>query len=72
MTAFLDTNVLIDVFVTRLPWSLEARVLWRAIVAGRCLGAAGASSITDFFYLTRRGGARRSREAGRFDLPCAP
>ena len=52
--ALLDTNVILDVFLERSPWSTDAAVLWQAKLDRRFVACATATSITDIFYITRR------------------
>lgn len=50
----LDTNVILDVLLRRLPWYVEARRLWDAVDAGRVTAYITATTLTDIYYLARR------------------
>ena len=52
--ALLDTNVILDVFLDRTPWSAEAIILWQAKLDSRFIAYVTATSLTDIFYITRR------------------
>ena len=52
--ALLDTNVILDVLLDRLPWSTDAAALWQAKLDGRFVACITATSLTDIFYITRR------------------
>ena len=51
--ALLDTNVILDWLLSRMPWSDEAQPLWHAQSEG-LLGYVPASAVTDVFYIARR------------------
>ena len=52
--ALLDTNVILDVLLDRMPWSTDAVVLWQAKLDGQFAAYVTATSLTDIFYITRR------------------
>ena len=52
--ALLDTNVILDVLLDRLPWNYEAQSLWQADADGQFVAYVTATSLTDIFYLSRR------------------
>lgn len=54
MRVLLDTNVVLDVLLSREPWVAEAKALWQAIDDERLVGYLTASTITDIFYVARR------------------
>lgn len=50
----LDTNVLLDGLIARIPWVVEAEALFEANRLGRVSAHVTATSLTDVFYLARR------------------
>lgn len=52
--ALLDTNVILDALLDRLPWNYEAKSLWQADADGQFVAYVTATSLTDIFYLSRR------------------
>lgn len=54
MQVLLDTNVVLDVLLSRDPWVVEASALWQAHDHGTILGFLAASAMTDIFYIARR------------------
>ena len=52
--ALLDTNVILDALLDRLPWNYEAQSLWQADADGQFVAYVTATSLTDIFYLSRR------------------
>jgi predicted nucleic acid-binding protein len=50
----LDTNVVLDVLLSRLPWVAEAESLWRAAADGHLICCVFASAVTDIYYISRR------------------
>lgn len=52
--ALLDTNVILDVLLDRMPWSTDAAALWQAKLDGQFAAYVTAISLTDIFYITRR------------------
>lgn len=63
LRVLLDTNVLLDLFLNRVPWLTEAQPMWEARDDGRLRAYIPASVLTDVFYITRKqtgtDGARR-------------
>lgn len=57
MRILFDTNVVLDVLLARDPWVAEARVLWAAVEDSQLDGYLAATTITDVFYLARKGPA---------------
>lgn len=54
MNVVFDTNVVLDVLLSREPWRTQAEPLWMAADAGRLQVYFLASSVTDVFYITRK------------------
>lgn len=54
MRVLFDTNVVLDVLLSRQPWVQEAASLWQANDERRIVGYLAASSLTDIFYVARR------------------
>jgi Uma2 family endonuclease/predicted nucleic acid-binding protein len=54
MTALLDTNVLLDVFLAREPWAADAAELWRACEEGRLTARISALTVPNIFYIIRK------------------
>jgi len=54
MRVLLDTNVVLDVLLQRVPWVTEASAIWRANDEGRVICYVMASALTDIFYVARR------------------
>ena len=50
----LDTNILLDVFLNRQPWVVDAKALWQAHEDGRLTGYITATSLTNIFYIARK------------------
>ncbi|MCB0060123.1 MAG: PIN domain-containing protein [Caldilineaceae bacterium] len=50
----IDTNVLLDVLLSRDPWVTDAARLWAIIETGKVAGYVCASTFTDIFYVARR------------------
>ena len=60
----LDTNVLLDVLLTREPWVAQAAAILQANDDGKIDCYVTASTLTDVFYITRRlTDASRAKEA---------
>lgn len=51
MRIVLDTNVVLDVLLDRLPFASEAAVIWEAHDDGLIQAAMTASSLTDVYYI---------------------
>jgi len=54
MKILFDTNVLLDVLLTREPWVHHGRSLWQANDQGQIKGYISATTVTDIFYISRR------------------
>jgi len=54
MRVLLDTSVVLDVILRRVPWLADAQALWQASDDGRLLACVTATSVTDIFYVVRR------------------
>jgi predicted nucleic acid-binding protein len=54
MRILIDTNVVLDRFLQRLPWYDEAQEFWGLIAAGQIIGYITGSMVTDIFYTARR------------------
>jgi predicted nucleic acid-binding protein len=54
MRVLLDTNVVLDVLLSREPWLADASALWQATDEGRLAGFITATTVTDIFYVARR------------------
>lgn len=54
MRVLLDTNVVLDRFLHRLPWYDEAQEFWGLIASGQIIGYVTGSMVTDIFYIARR------------------
>ena len=64
MRVLLDTNVVLDALLKREPWANAAKLLWEANDDGRIIGHLTASTLTDIFYIARKGsGNDAAREA---------
>ncbi len=56
--ALLDTNVILDALLERLPWSTEATTIWQAKLDRQFTAYVTATSVTDIFYISRRHAGR--------------
>ena len=54
MRVLLDTNIILDFFLEREPFFLDASELFEAIANRQIEGFITASSVTDIFYICRR------------------
>ncbi len=69
MRILLDTNVVLDVLLNRLPWHAEAEAILTASRTGQIDCAISALTIANVFYIGRRQmGAERAREIVRVCL----
>ena len=55
MRVLLDTNVVLDYLLNRMPWADHAQVIWQAHEAGRLNAHIAATTLTDIFYIVRKG-----------------
>ncbi len=61
MKVFLDTNIVLDALMERIPWVDEASVIVQAIQSGQIAAYISASSLTDIAYLSFRISKDRNR-----------
>ncbi len=54
MSALIDTCILLDFLLRRVPWHREARLLFRAHAAGAFTGCATTLSVANVHYISRR------------------
>jgi predicted nucleic acid-binding protein len=54
MHLLLDTNIILDRLLRRMPWFAEQEDFWRAMRIGRIIGYVSATAVTDVFYIARR------------------
>jgi predicted nucleic acid-binding protein len=54
MKVFLDTNIVLDALMERIPWVDEASIIVQAIQSGQIAAYISASSLTDIAYLSYR------------------
>jgi predicted nucleic acid-binding protein len=54
MRVLLDTNVVLDVLLSREPWLDDAQALWLAADNGELSAYLSATSLTDIYYVARR------------------
>ena len=54
MQVLLDTNILLDVLLRRLPWEAEAAAIWRASEESRLVPSITSLSVANMFYVARR------------------
>jgi predicted nucleic acid-binding protein len=54
MRALIDTNVVLDRFLRRLPWYDDAQEFWNLVALGHITGYITGSAVTDIFYIVRR------------------
>lgn len=62
MKVLLDTNVVLDVVLNRLPWATDATAIWNANLHGQLQVCLTASQLADVFYLVKRASGE---QAGR-------
>jgi predicted nucleic acid-binding protein len=63
MRVLLDTNIVLDVLLDRIPWRTEAVSILEAVRAGRIVCAVSSTTIINVFYVGRRHvGVERARE----------
>ncbi|MBY0523951.1 MAG: PIN domain-containing protein [Gemmataceae bacterium] len=66
MKVLLDTNVVLDILLSRAPWVVDAGPLWQASQNGHINGCITASALTDVYYISRRlAGKDRARQIVR-------
>ena len=54
MRVLFDTNVVLDVLLSREPWLEDGRTLWQAADEGWLTVFVTATTLTDIFYVARR------------------
>jgi predicted nucleic acid-binding protein len=54
MQVLLDTNILLDVLLKRLPWEAEATAIWQASEEFRLVSSVTSLSVATMFYVARR------------------
>jgi predicted nucleic acid-binding protein len=54
MRVLLDTNILLDVLLKRLPWEAEALAIWQASEESRLMASVTSLSVANMFYVARR------------------
>jgi predicted nucleic acid-binding protein len=54
LRALVDTNVMVDLLLSREPWFGQAKPLWDARDAGQIECAVLASALTDLYYICRK------------------
>lgn len=50
----LETNVVLDALLHRIPWNVEAEAIFEADLLGKVKAHMTATSLTDVFYLARK------------------
>ena len=66
MRILLDTNVVLDVLLGRMPFGIEARRIFGLVEAGEVRGMIAATTVTTVFYLARKAlGAKEARDCVR-------
>lgn len=63
MRVLLDTNVVLDVLLQRLPWLTQADAIWQASRSGLLDAYMTASSVTDVYHVVRRAGGLAAASA---------
>ena len=54
MRALLDTNIVLDVLLRRMPWQIEAEAILNAVREERLVCCVAALTVTNVFYVARR------------------
>lgn len=69
MNLLLDTNVVLDVLLNRLPWVNDSMAVWNACDKGKAIGFVTATTLTNIFYIAKRQtGVNQARQAVRVCL----
>ncbi|NJK78413.1 MAG: PIN domain-containing protein [Chloroflexaceae bacterium] len=64
MRLLFDTNIMLDLFLSRQPWVVEATALWHAAQQGRCTGfVSGITPVNCFYVVRKAGGIPLARQA---------
>jgi len=58
MNVLLDTNIVLDVLLDRVPHVHDSGAIWRACDAGRCSGYISATCLTTIYYVVGRSAGR--------------
>jgi predicted nucleic acid-binding protein len=53
LRALVDTNVMVDLLLTREPWFSQAKAMWDARDAGQLECSVPGSALTDLYYICR-------------------
>lgn len=59
----LDLNVILDLFLVRQPWCLDAAAIWDANTRRQMEASLSSASFPTLFYLVRKQGGVRSPSA---------
>ena len=54
MRVLLDTNIVLDVLLRRMPWQIEAESILNAVREGRLACSVASLTVTNVFYVARR------------------
>lgn len=54
MRVLLDTNIVLDVLLNRVPWFNDSQAVWQTHEKGKVRGHIAASTLTNIFYISRR------------------
>lgn len=54
MKVLLDINIVLDVFLNRLPWLTNSQAIWQACDDGKITGYLAATTLTNIYYIVRR------------------
>ena len=68
MRLLLDTNVLLDIVLERLPWASEGALLLDAIERGQATGYMASHAVTTLYYVIGRARDRRVATTAVSDL----
>ena len=68
MRLLIDTNVLLDVFLERLPWASEGALVLDAIERGQATGYVASHTVTTLYYVIARARDRRIAATAVSDL----
>jgi len=69
MNLLLDTNIVLDVLLSRIPWVTDSQAVWDACDKGQATGFVTATTLTNIFYIARRQtDVNRARQAVRICL----
>lgn len=58
---FLDTNVLLNLFLNRMPWAADMAVIWDAHRNRQIQGLFAAFTLPTVFYIIRKQAGRRRK-----------